>query len=76
MPTRIAFQLHQKGVVGGRILRKGIDWLRLMMGLGSDERTERSGADGAERSGAKWDGATLPLGVRGKASEWKHSARG
>ena len=61
MPTRIAFQLHQKGVVGGRILRKGIDWLRLM-GLGSDERTERSGADGAERSGAERSGTELGAG--------------
>ena len=61
MPTRIALQLHQKGVVGGRILRKGIDWLRLM-GLGSDERTEQSGADGAERSGAERSGTELGAG--------------
>ena len=37
-------------------MRKGIDWLRLMR-LGSDERTERSGAERAERSGSERDGA-------------------
>ena len=53
MPTRIAFQLHQKGVVGGRIFEEG-DRLVEVDGVG--ERRE-DGAERSGRSGAEWDGA-------------------
>ena len=60
MPTRIAFQLHQKGVVGGRIFEgRGsigevgeVELLERLSGAESSERTERSGAD---RSGMERD---------------------